>query len=115
MTGSARRLPTPVELTVFRVAQEALSNVERHAAASHVAVGLDFESGGLRMLVKDDGVGFDPEAQAFQSGTASLGVSGMTERAHLIGSQLVIHSAPGSGTTVDLAVPSAVLQGPSGS
>lgn len=109
VTGDARRLPPPLELTVFRIAQEALSNVERHASAHQVAVGLDFESGGLRMLVKDDGVGFDPSAQDDRGGTASLGVPGMTERAHLIGSRLTIHSAPGSGTTVDLAVPAAVL------
>jgi signal transduction histidine kinase len=110
VTGAARRLPAPVELTVFRIAQEALSNVERHAAAHRVAVGLDFESGGLRMLVKDDGVGFDVDPHEDPNGTTSLGLPGMTERAHLIGSRLLIHSSPGSGTTVDLAVPSTVLE-----
>jgi signal transduction histidine kinase len=110
VTGAARRLPGPVELTVFRIAQEALSNVERHSGAHRVAVGLDFESGGLRMLVKDDGTGFDASADEDGGGTASLGVPGMRERAHLIGSRLTIHSAPGSGTTVDLTVPTTVLE-----
>jgi signal transduction histidine kinase len=110
VTGAARRLPAPVELTVFRIAQEALSNVERHAGANLVAVGLDFESGGLRMLVKDDGAGFDPSVHEDRESTTSLGVPGMTERAHLIGSRLTIHSAPGSGTTIDLSVPATVLQ-----
>jgi signal transduction histidine kinase len=110
VTGAARRLPGPVELTVFRIAQEALSNVERHSGAHRVAVGLDFESGGLRMLVKDDGTGFDLSFEDDGHGTASLGVPGMRERAHLIGSRLTIHSAPGSGTTVDLTVPATILE-----
>ena len=59
VTGTERRLSPTVELALFRIAQEALSNVERHAAARRVAVGMDFEAGGLRLLVKDDGVGFD--------------------------------------------------------
>jgi signal transduction histidine kinase len=110
VTGAARRLPGPVELSVFRIAQEALSNIERHSGAHRVAVGLDFESGGLRMLVKDDGTGFDLAVEDDGGRTTSLGVPGMRERAHLIGSRLTIHSAPGSGTTVDLSVPSTVLE-----
>ena len=59
VTGSERRLAPTVELTLFRIAQEAISNIERHAAAHRVAVGLNFEPQGLRLLVKDDGIGFD--------------------------------------------------------
>ncbi|MGA8725836.1 MAG: histidine kinase [Acidimicrobiales bacterium] len=110
VTGAARRLPAAVELSIFRIAQEALSNVERHSGAHRVAVGLDFESGGLRMLVKDDGIGFDLSAEEDRDGTIPLGVPGMRERAHVIGSLLTIHSAPGSGTTVDLTVPATVLE-----
>ncbi len=109
VTGVERRLSPTVELALFRMAQEALSNVERHAAAQRVAVGIDFETGGLRLLVKDDGVGFDASARPDGSRSSSLGLPGMTERAHLIGSRLVIHSELGRGTTVDVWVPATIL------
>jgi signal transduction histidine kinase len=109
VTGTARRLPSPVELAVFRIAQEAISNVERHAAARTVAVGLSFEPGGMRLLVRDDGIGFQPEDRPHRRSTDSLGLPGMTERAHLIGSRLVIHSAPEAGTTIDVFVPAAAF------
>jgi two-component system sensor histidine kinase UhpB len=109
VTGSERRLSPTVELALFRIAQEALSNVERHAAARSVAVGMDFEAGGLRMLIKDDGVGFVASDRSDGVQSASMGLPGMTERAHLIGSRLVIHSELGLGTTVDVSVPATVL------
>jgi signal transduction histidine kinase len=109
VTGPERRLPPPVELALFRIAQEALSNAARHAAAGRVAVGIDFDSGGLRLLVKDDGVGFDGSEGAEGDGHRSLGLSGMSERAHLIGARLVVHSGRGSGTTVDVRVPATIL------
>ncbi len=109
VTGTERRLSPTVELALFRIAQEALSNVERHAAARKVAVGMNFEAAGLRMLVKDDGVGFAPSQRPDGVRSSSLGLPGMTERAHLIGSRLVIHSEPGIGTTVDVWVPTTIL------
>jgi signal transduction histidine kinase len=109
VTGRERRLPAPVELALFRIAQEAITNVERHASARHVAVGLSFESSGLRLLVKDDGVGFLVADHPQGDGGQSLGLPGMTERAHLIGSRLVLHSAPGSGTTIDVWVPATII------
>jgi two-component system sensor histidine kinase UhpB len=110
VTGTERRLSPIVELALFRMAQEALSNVERHAAAHRVAVGMDFEAGGLRLLVKDDGVGFDPSDGSEGSRSGSMGLSGMNERAHLVGSRLIIHSEPGVGTTVDVWVPAMILE-----
>jgi signal transduction histidine kinase len=110
VTGSEHRLARTVELALFRIAQEAISNVERHAAAHTVAVGLNFEERGLRLLIKDDGVGFSAGIGRQPEGSASLGLPGMTERAHLIGSRLQIHSQPGSGTTVDVWVPARVLE-----
>jgi signal transduction histidine kinase len=109
VTGEERRLPATVELALYRIAQEAITNVERHASAGAVAVGISFESGGLRLLVKDDGAGFAVVDHPEGDGTHSLGLPGMTERAHLIGSRLVIHSSPGSGTTVDVWVPATVI------
>ena len=109
VTGTERRLSPTLELALFRIAQEALSNVERHAAAHRVAVGMNFEAGGLRLLVKDDGVGFATSVQPDGVRSPSLGLPGMTERAHLIGSRLVIHSDRGVGTTVDVWVPATIL------
>jgi signal transduction histidine kinase len=115
VTGSERRLPAAVELALFRIAQEAITNVERHAGARHLAVGLSFDSGGMRLLVTDDGVGFQVSDPLTGAGGESLGLPGMTERAHLIGSRLQIHSALGGGTTVDVLVPTTIIEarGPS--
>jgi len=109
VTGEERRMPAPVELALFRIGQEAITNVERHARAGRLAVGLSFEAGGTRLVVTDDGVGFQVHAGAAAGRTGSLGLPGMTERAHLIGSRLVIHSELGLGTTVDVSVPATVL------
>ena len=105
ITGVERRLSPTIELALFRITQEALSNIERHAAADRVAVGMNFESGGLRLLIKDDGVGFDASQRASGVGGQSLGLPGMTERARLIGSRLLIHSEEAAGTTADVWVP----------
>jgi signal transduction histidine kinase len=109
VTGPERRLAPTVELTLFRIAQEAISNIERHAAAQRVAVGLNFEELGLRLLVKDDGVGFDVRDNPEGINSETLGLSGMTERANLIGSRIFIHSERESGTTVDVWVPATIL------
>ncbi len=109
VTGAERRLPAAMELAVFRIAQEAVTNVERHAAAHRLAVGLGFEPTGMRLLVSDDGIGFDAAERPSGTGGESLGLPGMAERANLIGSRLVIHSASGSGTTVDLWVPATII------
>jgi signal transduction histidine kinase len=109
VTGAERRLPPSVELALFRVSQEALSNVERHAHASKIAVGLAFEGNGLRLLVRDDGVGIADDQNGGTPRSESLGLPGMAERASLIGGTFVIHSEPGSGTTVDVWVPASAL------
>ena len=108
VTGTERRLSPTVELALFRIAQEAISNIERHAAANHVAIGMSFEHDGLRLLVKDDGIGFD-QATTEGSNSDSLGLPGMTERAHLIGSRIVIHSEKDHGTVVDIWVPTTII------
>ncbi len=105
--GADRRLPASVELALFRVAQEALSNVERHARATRVDIGLNFDSNGLRLLIRDDGVGLPSAAAADGFSGDSLGLPGMAERARLIGGSFVIHSGEGEGTTVDVWVPDA--------
>jgi signal transduction histidine kinase len=96
-----RPLPREVALCVFRVAQEALRNVARHAQASAVVVSLASRDGGLQVAVSDDGCGFDV---ARRNGV-SLGQVSMRERVRLLGGELDIESTPGHGTTVAAWVP----------
>jgi two-component system, NarL family, sensor histidine kinase UhpB len=94
-------LRTQDELVVYRVAQEALTNIARHAHASHVELALDLDADGAVVLrVRDDGSGFDPAAQ-----TSTYGVQGMRERAMLIGATIRIGSASPGGTEIVLRVP----------
>ena len=95
------RFATEVETVVYRVVQEALTNVVRHAQASRAGVSLAVADGCLRAVVTDDGVGFEPAAPRHRS----LGLLGMGERTSLVGGRVEIASKPGSGTTVTLEVP----------
>ena len=87
--------------TVFRLVQESLTNVSRHAGASHVQVSLRRQGDGCALTVRDDGVGFDPAA----IGLKSLGIQGMRERASMLGGQLELRTRPGAGTTLAVAFP----------
>jgi signal transduction histidine kinase len=102
--GPTRRLSPAVELAVFRIGQEAVTNVERHAAARHLSVRLTFDDGGLALTVEDDGDGFDTAA-APPDETSSLGLPGMAERARLVGGRLLVRSTVGQGTVVTARVP----------
>jgi signal transduction histidine kinase len=93
-------LSNEVATVVYRVVQEALTNIVRHAHATVASVAVTLRGGQLRAIIEDDGVGFDPSAE-----TSSLGVRGMVERAELAGGSLVVDCRPGSGTTVVLEVP----------
>ena len=100
------RLPGPVESAVFRVVQEALGNVARHACASRVGVPLERRRGQLVGSVEDDGVGFEVEGrQAAHAGRASWGLLSMQERIEALGGQFSVESRPGQGTTVLFRVP----------
>ncbi|HCU94246.1 MAG TPA: hypothetical protein DHU96_16590 [Actinobacteria bacterium] len=100
VTGTEMRLPPEVELAAFRISQEAVNNVIRHADARRLLLTLDFDDGGLCLRVVDDGRGFDPAALDTQLPAGHLGLLGMRERAALAGGRLTIRSAPGQGTTV---------------
>lgn len=95
------RFAPEVETVVYRVVQEALTNVVRHAGATRAQVDLAVAGGCLRAVVTDDGVGFDPAGPSQRS----LGLRGMGERTSLVGGRVEITSAPGAGTTVSLEVP----------
>lgn len=98
--GERVRLDPESELAIFRIAQEALRNVERHAQANQVNLSLVYGQAGLRLEVFDDGHGFDPE----QVREGILGLTGMQERARLIGADFHVSSRPGS-TRVVLDLP----------
>ena len=92
-----------IALCLFRIAQEALQNVGRHANASQVEVSLQRLDNGFRISVRDDGVGFDPKHRRDRP---SLGVASMQQRIYLVGGELDVESAPGHGTIVLAWVPS---------
>jgi signal transduction histidine kinase len=94
------RLGPLTETTTFRVIQEALTNVAKHAGARHVWIELSQSSDNVLIRVRDDGRGFAPE-----SVSSGLGLTGMRERVALIGGELRIDSQPGAGTLISLTVP----------
>jgi signal transduction histidine kinase len=100
VTGKETRLPAQAELAAFRIAQEALNNVVRHASATKLLLTLIFSDGELSIQVTDDGCGFDPTATDAQLPVSHLGLPGMRERAVIAGGTLTVQSAPGQGTTV---------------
>ncbi len=106
------RLPSSVETALYRIAQEALTNVIRHAGASRISLLLAVRQGTVVLIVEDDGAGFDVDRLMYGPVDERwLGLSGMRERAELLGGRLTIESAPGAGTTVFVEVPLAGERG----
>jgi PAS domain S-box-containing protein len=104
--GGQRRLPMEVELTILRICQEGLRNIERHAHAKHAAVRLELEPDHYRLLVSDDGVGVAPLPPAADLVSASrLGVVGMQERARLVGATCSIGASAPWSTVVEVVGP----------
>ena len=110
-TDAPRWAPT-IEITCFRVAQEAMTNIMRHANARHVWIDLQFSPVDVRLRVRDDGQGFEPAAARLRATqtAASVGLLGMAERVELAGGQLKIESAPGQGTSVQVIFNAPVLR-----
>ncbi len=104
LDGSQPRLPERVEAALYRVAQEALNNVVRHAHASQASVIVSRGEERVMLLVEDDGCGFDL-VEVRRNTEASLGLTGMEERVQLAGGTLTIESAPGQGTTLRAELP----------
>jgi two-component system sensor histidine kinase UhpB len=102
--GLPERLAPEVELVIYRVVQEALTNIARHARASQVRVRLGFLETGVEVTVQDNGVGFDLE-EATSSRERGLGLFGMRERVELVGGTFNIDTRPGAGTTIRIGVP----------
>ncbi len=99
---SDQRFPPAVETNLYRVVQEALTNVVRHAQATHVDVLLERRGDQVVAIIEDNGVGFDPETIGH---TGRLGLLGIRERAEMLQGNLMIESAVGSGTTIYVEVP----------
>ena len=106
VVGSEFKLPVDMQLLLFRVAQEALSNIRRHAEASTAVIKLVFESNKVRMTISDNGKGFKlPDPKENLASIGKLGIIGMYERTRLIGGDLKIRSKPGGGTQVIADIP----------
>jgi signal transduction histidine kinase len=107
------RLASETETALYRIAQEALTNVAKHSRAENVEVILERRPDHVVMIVEDDGVGFDP-ARAEGSAAQGFGLLGMQERAALIGASLQIESAVGKGTTILVRMAAAAAAGLNG-
>jgi len=99
------RLPSSVEITLYRVVQEALRNATKHAGARRVGIRVAVEAEMVRCLIKDDGRGFDVVAVLDRKGERGLGLIGMRERVNAVSGQLTIESAPGRGTELRITIP----------
>jgi signal transduction histidine kinase len=117
-TGEARALHPEVEVTLLRVAQEALANVAKHAGASRAGVTLSYMEDVVTLDVRDDGVGFTPKANGDQAAAGGAGGSppqggfgliAMRQRVSRLAGQLEIESEPGAGTAVSASVPAIPL------
>ena len=106
IAGERRRLTPEIELTVFRIVQEVLSNTRRHSQANRVEMGLDFGTDALTLVISDNGQGFSiPPRTSDLALVGKLGIIGMRERARLEGGTLIVQSEKGAGTTVTLRIP----------
>ena len=94
------RLEPELETGIYRIVQEALTNAVKHGQAQRAAVELVERDHSLRVSIRDDGTGFDPAAA-----TDGFGLVGMRERVELLGGELTIESAPGSGTRIAVSLP----------
>ncbi len=106
--GVESRLGGEVELALFRIVQEALSNVKRHSEAISVRVQIEFGAGAVKAVVSDDGRGFEaPRRLSDLASERSLGLAGMEERARMLGGRVSLESRSGAGTTITVEIPHA--------
>jgi len=106
ITGEEKDLDEAMKITVFRIIQESLNNIIKHAQASHVNIHLSYEARNVRIDVWDNGIGFDlDQAKQKRTSRPSLGLAGMEERAALVGGSVSIQSRPGYGTEIEALIP----------
>lgn len=105
VTGEKFRLRPEHEIILFRMCQEILNNIVKHAHAKNISVALNYLPGEYRLVISDDGIGFDPAVlDSEDSGKTSTGLRNIQSRAKLINAQLSISSTPGKGTTTSITV-----------
>ena len=105
VVGQRRDLPTDVQAALFRICQESLTNIRRHAQAQQVFVDLSFDRDCVRLGIRDDGGGFARSAARSSDGQGGFGLSGMEQRAAILGGTLEITSPEGEGTRVEVSIP----------
>ena len=105
MQGASRALHPIVRDEVFRIGSEALRNAVHHAAARQIEVELHYDERQVRLRVRDDGKGIDPEVLRKEGREGHFGLHGMRERATLAGGKLTIWSGPDDGTEIELSIP----------
>lgn len=103
LSGLEQRLPPQVETALYRIVQEGLTNIVRHAHAQTASIYIERRQHSVRAIIEDDGVGFDPQAVAHRDG--HLGLYGIRERAELLGGKLIIESAPQQGCSLFVEIP----------
>ena len=103
--AAVEQLDAGKRTVLFRVAQEALTNVGRHAQASRVEVSIQKLPDGIGMKIRDDGRSFDVERALQANGGKHLGLLGMRERLEMVGGKFVVESSPGKGTTIQALIP----------
>ena len=95
-----------METALFRIIQEAITNIIRHSKAESASISIEFEENSVAVHIEDDGIGFDlEEAMSKTREGRGLGLLGMRERVELWGGILTIHSSPGQGTQIDIRIP----------
>ncbi len=102
--GRVHELPRPIQQNLNRIAQEALSNIARHAGATQADVSLEVTDHMVTLMISDNGVGFDPRSVTLQHADC-LGLISMRERAEMLGGALMIRSQPGKETTIAAKIP----------
>ncbi|GGB59471.1 GAF domain-containing protein [Deinococcus soli (ex Cha et al. 2016)] len=105
VSGQERRLDSATELTLFRLSQEALNNVDKHAGAASAAIRVAFQAGHVQVAIRDDGQGFTPDQAQERAQAGHLGLIGLRERVALTGGTLDVDSSPGAGTTLTFTLP----------
>jgi signal transduction histidine kinase len=98
-------LSRDTELSLYRIAQEALNNLVKHSQATEARVVLKHEAGSVRLRVGDNGQGFNPHIPTSQEHPGGFGLNGIAERVRLLGGTLTVHSAPGQGTSIEAVLP----------
>lgn len=103
--GLECKIPSEIEVVLYRIVQEGLTNIIRHAGASQVGITMKCQENTIFLKIEDNGQGFDPAKITIQEGQRHLGLIGMNERAELFGGRCSVYSAPGEGTTIEVIVP----------